>query len=49
MNEIIFREKMFPTRQEQAYQRYVESAEKYTTPLSFEAWLKEIKNMKSGC
>jgi len=32
-----------------AYQKYVEQAEKYTQPLPFKKWLDDILNLKFGC
>lgn len=29
---------------QEAYQRYVEEASKYTTPLSFEQWCNQVSN-----
>lgn len=41
------------TNLQEAYQRYVEAASKYTTPLSFEEWLKEVNHrvfdVVAGC
>lgn len=49
MNEPIIKESLFPNEEQKAYKRYCEQAKEYTIPMTFDEWLKEVKNFKFGC
>jgi hypothetical protein len=51
MNEPIITQSMFPvlTAEQKAYKKYAKATSTYATPLSFEKWLHDVKNVRVTC
>jgi len=51
MNEPIITQPMFPvlTAEQKAYKKYAKVISKYSTPLPFEKWVHDVKNVRVTC